>query len=175
MRNPLTAILQLADGISQSMKGLQEDTADYLAVAKSNVDSANTILACAAHQKRIIDDVLILSRLESDMLSFSLIPATPISVIHSTLRMFSGEVKMNGVSIEAVREPSYDKLQIDHTLIDPSRLVSSPENIAVVDKQSLTLCSRRKCSSTCLETYGYRPPKSLLCLLTLLFRPSSLQ
>lgn len=124
MRNPLTAILQLADGISQSIKEQHEASTDYQALVKANVDAANTILACAAHQKRIIDDVLILSRLESDMLSFSPIPTTPVSVIHSTFRMFSGEVKTNGVSIEAVRESSYDELGIDHTLIDPSRLVS---------------------------------------------------
>lgn len=115
---------QLADGISRSIKGLHEETAEaYLAALQANVESANTILACAAHQKRIIDDVLILSRLESDMLSFSPIPTTPDSVVHSTLRMFSGEVKMNGVSIEAVRDATYDQLGINHTLIDPSRLV----------------------------------------------------
>lgn len=123
-RNPLTAILQLADGISQSMKGQHEDTAEaYLALLIANVESANTILACAAHQKRIIDDVLILSRLESDMLSFTPVSHSPSSVVHSTIRMFSGEVKMSGVSIEAVRHSSYDDLAIDHTLIDPSRLV----------------------------------------------------
>lgn len=146
MRNPLTAILQLADGISQSMKGQHEETADYQALVKANVDSANTILACAAHQKRIIDDVLILSRLESDMLSFSPIPTTPVSVINSTLRMFSGEVKMNGVSIEAVREPSYDKLGIDYTLIDPSRLVGDVASPSFRFR-SLTLSLRHKCLS----------------------------
>lgn len=107
------------------MKVPHEDTKDaYLALLKGSVDSANTILACAAHQKRIIDDVLILSRLESDMLSFTPIAHSPSSVVHSTLKMFSGEVKISGTSIEATREPSYDKLGIDHTLIDPSRLVN---------------------------------------------------
>jgi signal transduction histidine kinase len=88
------------------------------------VESANTILACAAHQKRIIDDVLSLSRLESDMLSFTPVARSPSDVIELTLRMFSGEFKASGTLIEAVRQQSYDDLAIDHTLIDPSRLVS---------------------------------------------------
>lgn len=125
-RNPLTAMTQLADGISRSLQGPHERTAEaYLALLNANVDSANTILACAGHQKRIIDDVLILSRLDSDMLSFSPIATTPETVVHSTLRMYSGEVKMNGVSIKAVRDATYNQLRIRYTLVDPSRLVSS--------------------------------------------------
>ena len=37
--------------------------------------------------------------------------------------MFSGEAKMSGASIEAIQDPSYELLGIDHTLFDPSRLV----------------------------------------------------
>lgn len=58
MRNPLSAITQLADGIANSLddKALGDPEA-WLEIARDSVRAANTILACAAHQKRVIDDV----------------------------------------------------------------------------------------------------------------------
>jgi len=64
----------LSDAISASLEDL-EDSPDELEAAKDiisgNVESAKTILLCAAHQKRIIDDVLTLSKLDSMMLSIT--------------------------------------------------------------------------------------------------------
>jgi len=55
MRNPLSAITQLADGIARSLEPQNnQHGADYYRnVAEDNVSSANIILACAAHQKRV--------------------------------------------------------------------------------------------------------------------------
>lgn len=114
-RNPLTAILQLADGISQSMKGQSEESADYKGLVQANIESANTILACAAHQKRIIDDVLILSRLESDMLSFTPIPTSPSSVVHSTLRKsYEGESPSISARRKTLREANLLTFPTNH-------------------------------------------------------------
>lgn len=57
MRNPLTAMTQLADGIAGCLKGATaSSTDDYRAIMEENVEAASIILACAAHQKRVIDD-----------------------------------------------------------------------------------------------------------------------
>jgi len=123
MRNPLTAITQLADGIAQSLPGHHPDPNwDYLKVAEENVDAANTILACAAHQKRVIDDVLILSRLESDMLSITPVVERPGQVVSNTIKMFEGETKMNDITLDVVRDASIDTLNVDRALVDTSRL-----------------------------------------------------
>jgi signal transduction histidine kinase len=85
MRNPLSAITQLAEDVS---KGLEEldgaGEARAREILESNVESAKTILLCAAHQKRIIDDVLTLSKLDSMMLSI-----TPI-VGKSSFSVYNG-------------------------------------------------------------------------------------
>ena len=71
----------------------------------------------------IIDDVLILSRLESDMLSITPVPAQPRSVIEHTIRMFDGEAAMAQTTVELMEDPSYRKLDVDFVLCDTSRLM----------------------------------------------------
>ena len=70
MRNPLSAILQCADEISTILSdfrtsGLREIPPRLLT---DSIDAAQTIALCAQHQKRIVDDVLTLSKLDSAML-----------------------------------------------------------------------------------------------------------
>ncbi len=79
MRNPLSAIMLSADGIANSIiefRAPRDDpTAAYRELLESNLDAAQTIVLCAQHQKRIIDDVLTLSKLNS-----ALLQVTPVSV-----------------------------------------------------------------------------------------------
>ncbi len=79
MRNPLSAIMLSADGIANSIidfQSLKEKTTGVTQeLLDSNLDAAQTIVLCAQHQKRIIDDVLTLSKLNS-----ALLQVTPISV-----------------------------------------------------------------------------------------------
>lgn len=79
MRNPLSAIMLSADGIANSIIEYQSPGAKTAAktqeLLENNLDAAQTIVLCAQHQKRIIDDVLTLSKLNS-----SLLQVTPVSV-----------------------------------------------------------------------------------------------
>ena len=118
--------MQLADGISKCLRDIEDSTATretYQTVAHNNVESANTILACAAHLQRVIDDVLMLSRLESQMLSITPVVARPINVVANTVKMFDGEIALHGTKIEIVRDVSYDNLHVDYVQCDTSRLV----------------------------------------------------
>ncbi|OQO03246.1 hypothetical protein B0A48_11502 [Cryoendolithus antarcticus] len=124
MRNPLTAITQLADGIARSVQYVPEVTPKaWQDVAEQNAAAADTILACAAHQRRVIDDVLILSRLDSQMLSIVPVCANTEKVVKDTIRMFSGESAMNDIKITAVKAMEPKSLQkINHILLDTSRM-----------------------------------------------------
>ncbi|KAK3617808.1 hypothetical protein LTR56_025042 [Elasticomyces elasticus] len=124
MRNPLSAITQLADGIANSLLHVTEEDKPEIwrSAARESVAAATTILACAAHQKRVIDDVLILSRLESQMLSISPVVAQPSRVVSDTIKMFRGEISVNGIEIEATRDDIYGIWKADWVLMDTSRL-----------------------------------------------------
>lgn len=118
--------MQLADGISKSLSATEDNVTTardlYRAVANDSVESANTILACANHLQRVIDDVLMLSRLESQMLPITPVVAQPVDVVAKTVKMFDGEVALHGTKIEVVRDESYQNMQVGHVMCDTPRL-----------------------------------------------------
>lgn len=126
MRNPLSAIVHCADGIIDSLsKNPQRDTEQTQVSSEalaSSIDAAQTIILCANHQKRIIDDVLTLSKLDSDLL-----PVTPdnvhvVSIIRGVLRMFKDELKSADIEMQLNIEHSISELGVDWVYLDPSRL-----------------------------------------------------
>jgi PAS domain S-box-containing protein len=125
LRNPLSAITQLADSILKSVEIEGETSPDAWSRTITEIkDSASTILACATHQKRIIDDVLVLSRLDSQMLSISQAPALPADVAASTLKMFEGVAEKHKIELSAARANGILELQdVDRVIIDASRLM----------------------------------------------------
>lgn len=124
LRNPLSAILQLADSIIKSYSS--KDEARQLSwheTVAENATAASTILACATHQKRIIDDVLILSRLDSQMLSITRVAAEPHDVIASTLKMLESLTTQHKINVLARRGESAQELRgVRSILVDTSRL-----------------------------------------------------
>jgi len=125
MRNPLSAITQLADDIAGSLEHwlASDRTIERAArLMHENVESGRTILLCAAHQKRIIDDVLTLSKLDSQLLSITPVVIQPRVVVQSALRMFQAEFDSNTITVDNIIERAYDEHDIDWVLLDPSRL-----------------------------------------------------
>jgi len=125
MRNPLSAIFHCADMIQTSFDEVKANgytEVDLLEALHSNVDSARTILMCANHQKRIVDDVLTLSKLEYMMLSLSPRPTQPINMINQAVRMFEATFKSHDIKVTITPEPSLAANNIDWILCDPSRV-----------------------------------------------------
>jgi signal transduction histidine kinase len=125
LRNPLTAIIQLADSIAKSMEAKPEPGVhDYRDIAHESAEAASTILACAAHQKRIIDDVLVLSRLDSQMLSITPTIASPSVVTDNTMKIFEGVAAQKGIKLAAGRvSDSLDLRHVNHIFVDTTRLM----------------------------------------------------
>jgi hypothetical protein len=57
-------------------------------VPDSYRDAAQTIILCGQHQKMIIDDILMLSKFDSELPLIILVESQPVSVIENALRMF---------------------------------------------------------------------------------------
>jgi len=125
MRNPLSAILQCADEISSSLidfRASNSSTID-LELVNSNIDAAQTIALCAQHQKRIVDDVLTLSKLDSAMLLVTPVDVQPLTVVQRALKMFEGELQTSDIQMKLVVDESFRSLGIDWVRIDPSRVL----------------------------------------------------
>lgn len=129
MRNPLSAILQCSDEIATTL--LDFKTADDSArsperlmdTLESSIDAAQTIALCAQHQKRIVDDILTLSKLDSALLMVTPVAVQPVAVVQRALKMFEGELETNDIAMEFRMEKSYLELDIDWVKLDPSRLL----------------------------------------------------
>lgn len=61
---------------------------------KGSIDAAETIQLCAQHQKGIVDDILTISKLDSNLLVISPVPIQPVKIVQqcklSLLLVFSG-------------------------------------------------------------------------------------
>jgi PAS domain S-box-containing protein len=126
MRNPLSAILQCADEISTTLSELRTTgslSEEQAAVVDSNIDAAQTVTLCAQHQRRIVDDVLTLSKLDSAMLLVTPVDVQPATVVQRALKMFEGELQNADIVLEFKIHESFHALRIDWVRLDPSRLL----------------------------------------------------
>lgn len=124
MRNPLTAILQCADQIVNNTAaftsyGVQKEVETLV---ESCLDAANTINLCASHQKRIVDDILTLSKLDSNLLTVTPIDDQPVKAVQQTLKMFQSELLAHDIEFEFILDGSFEALDIKWAKFDPSRL-----------------------------------------------------
>ncbi|TWU75296.1 hypothetical protein ED733_006468 [Metarhizium rileyi] len=95
MRNPLSAILQCADQI------------------------ANNI---SAFTKRIVDDILTLSKLDSNLLAVAPADVQPIKLVQATLKMFEPELVAHDIEFEFNVDDSFERHDVTWAKLDPSRL-----------------------------------------------------
>ncbi|KAI0810151.1 histidine kinase [Xylaria sp. FL0064] len=129
MRNPLSAILQCADEIAGTLSAYNftkdgTDQSENLKLALAGcLEAANTISLCASHQKRIVDDILTLSKLDSQLLLVTPVDVQPLAVVQRVLKMFEGELNTNAIEMKFQVKNRYIDLGIDWVKLDPSRLL----------------------------------------------------
>jgi signal transduction histidine kinase len=140
MRNPLSALIGCADEITTSLRDYISNLKKTSLTENGSVNSdmgpqksfqlldeameaAETIIYCAMHQKRIIDDVLTLSRLDSNLLLVSPEPSQPIQLVRSALKMLEAEVKRADVRLDFIEQETLQSLEVEWTLLDPSRVL----------------------------------------------------
>lgn len=124
MRNPLSAILQCVDQVTKSVSAFSDYKSEDL-VKELHVeclDAANTISLCASHQKRIVDDILTLSKLDSRLITITPVNVQPLEVIQQVVKMFQPEVRAHNISLTVHIHNSYQRQGIDWVMLDPSRL-----------------------------------------------------
>lgn len=126
MRNPLSAILQCADGISTSLTDIIEAPHSFnknkLTIIKECISGAETIQLCAQHQKAIVDDILTISKLDSNLLLITPVPVQPVEIVRQALQMFTIECqKMHDIQLGFHIEKSFVDLRVDTVMLDSSR------------------------------------------------------
>lgn len=120
LRNPLSAVLQSAEGILGLLNRHKLGRSQILDVEQIT-DSAQTILLCVNHQRIIIEDILAVSKLDSNLMTVTPVPTDPRDLVWNGLKMFEAEFAGKGIYWEFRVLESYDLLDISWVNIDPSR------------------------------------------------------
>lgn len=127
MRNPIGAILGCADDISAALRQYQLTEAkpnkSLSSLVADCVESAETIALCAQHQKSIVDDILTISKLDSDLLLLTPTVAQPLLVAQRAVKMFDAEIQKKDITMTFTVLDTYKNLDVDWVVHDPSRLL----------------------------------------------------
>jgi signal transduction histidine kinase len=121
MRNPLGAILLLADGITASLPLDNSPSVLTADLRHTLLDNAANIQLCAKHMKQIAEEVLTFSRLDSKLLVLSPEKVRPPETVQSVLKMVQAELDYNQTQGLMEIQQSYIDLAIDNVLLDPGR------------------------------------------------------
>lgn len=106
IRNPLSAITQCADSIIASFHDIKEgaDARSLVETVKMNVEDAESILFCTVHQRRIINDILTLGKLDSGLLTVAPISFHPRSLVDEALQMFKAEFDASKIDVRVAMD-----------------------------------------------------------------------
>lgn len=123
MWNPLSAMLQCAEEVSQDILSLAaEDCCGKLLQKRlgTMTEALNTIQWCGRHQRQIIDDVLTISKLDSDLLTPAPVETIPADIIGQVLKIFASEAKTADIKIsQSISSDSKHQ----HCMLDSSRVL----------------------------------------------------
>ncbi|KAH6628399.1 hypothetical protein F5144DRAFT_307280 [Chaetomium tenue] len=100
----------------------EEWAAEARELAENCIDNAETIVTCAQHQKRIVDDILTMSKLDSSLISITRVMVDPIKMVKEALKMFEVEARRVDINLSMVVDPCYHDVGIKYLVFDPSRL-----------------------------------------------------
>ncbi|PSN74729.1 hypothetical protein BS50DRAFT_479382 [Corynespora cassiicola Philippines] len=129
LRNPLSAIIQCADAVISSLhqfiqpgqNSIHPQFSSFNNELSTCIESLQTIVSCSLHQKRIIDDVLTLSKLDSNLILITPTRVEASVVVSEALKMFEVECVQFEIALEFIVDKSLQGLE--WVMLDPSRLL----------------------------------------------------
>ncbi|KAI5255269.1 hypothetical protein E4T42_02033 [Aureobasidium subglaciale] len=133
IRNPLGAVVHCADAIDESLGEMQsilgklpvsDERADkrLRELVASSAEAVNIITSCSSHQKRIVDDLLTLSKLDSNLLQINQAPVRAKSILDDMQRLFEIEAGRADIELRIQADPSIEAMTIDNVMLDIGRV-----------------------------------------------------
>lgn len=121
IRNPLSAVLHLAEEIKETSKAMggNGSLADQVAEI---IDAADTILVCVSHQSVLVDDILNFSKLDSAMMSLAPSVSQPKWALSQQLKVFQAELKNNRIGFEYALDVTFKENGVDWVMADLGRI-----------------------------------------------------
>ncbi|OLL26091.1 Hybrid signal transduction histidine kinase K [Neolecta irregularis DAH-3] len=129
MRNPLGAIIQTVDFVVESLHNLLQmvssrksfSSIDIARKVNENILDMKTIVLCTTHMRRITNDILTLSKVDSNLLLVTPVDFQLKECVEGVLKMFEAELQSKQIASELDFDKSYTELGICWVKADPSR------------------------------------------------------
>ncbi|KAF2125221.1 hypothetical protein P153DRAFT_300481 [Dothidotthia symphoricarpi CBS 119687] len=121
LRNPLSAVVQCADSVINTLKSTTLFDNDTSGIREDLTESLQTIVQCSIHQKRVIDDVLTLSKLDSELTVISPTRVHPVAVVSDAMKLFDAECGHAKIKLEFKEDETLREFRT--AMLDPSRLL----------------------------------------------------
>ncbi|GAA5891499.1 hypothetical protein JCM6882_004493 [Rhodosporidiobolus microsporus] len=136
LRNPLSGVWQNAEVVASSLDKYvdllddlrnghappEEELQALFDEMQENIEAVDSILLCAAHQGRIADDILSVSKLNMGLLTVNPVPFEIVPRMSEVLRVFEVECSQKSITLKLNADPSIDRLNANWVCADPSRL-----------------------------------------------------
>ncbi|KAI5206765.1 hypothetical protein E4T39_02303 [Aureobasidium subglaciale] len=134
IRNPLGAVFHCSDAAQETLSEIaalanrlastdQSNVGQQLhELITSGIDSISTIISCSQHQKRIVDDILVLSKLDSNLLQIIPTAVKVSTMLHDVEKMFEAEAERCEVQLITQADESLKQLDVDWAMLDPGRV-----------------------------------------------------
>ncbi|KZL83594.1 hsp90-like protein [Colletotrichum incanum] len=175
MRNPLSAIVHCSDAIIASLARCEElvnqplspmvlktpDESsdkhfDVKQLLSDSIENAETIVACAQHQKRIVDDILTMSKLDSKLLAVTPCTVDPVQIGEEAIKMFDVEARRVDIDLKMTVDKSYKELGHVYLDLDPSRVKQVLINL-LTNALKFTKSGSIRNVSVCMKASRERP------------------
>jgi signal transduction histidine kinase len=144
LRNPLSAVVQCAESAIATLGELslqlsastppatdvETGMSDLTKGIENTIDSLQTIITCSLHQKRVVDDVLTLSKLDSGLIVITPVRVQPTVVILEAMKMFDVECQQMEIKLDFQEDPS--ARDFSWGMLDPSRMLQVLINLLYV-------------------------------------------
>lgn len=177
IRNPLGATVHCADLLqdsfvdmrrlvdtlakdSKNMENQQSTIARLQEHITSGVDAVETILSCSMHQKRVTDDILSLSKLDSNLLQVSPSTVRATEMLDNVSNFFAVEAGREKIVLETQLDDSLKACNIEWVVVDPGRITQVLVNL-VTNALKFTKTSKNKRSVVVRLGASQGPPTDL--------------
>ncbi|KAL1297565.1 hypothetical protein AAFC00_006132 [Neodothiora populina] len=133
IRNPLGAIVHCTDAIADGLVDMRDlaetlkltehvnKLGQLLDLIRNSLDSAHTIESCTSHLKRIVDDILVLSKLDSNLLQIAPSAVRLEDVLKNVSKLFEAEAQRANVDVRTEVDESFEQMKATYALLDSGR------------------------------------------------------
>ncbi|KAL1897299.1 hypothetical protein Cpir12675_002405 [Ceratocystis pirilliformis] len=120
------------------------------------MENAETIVECAQHQKRIVDDILTLSKLDAKLLMVTAVTADPVDMVNKAVKMFEAEARRLDINLSFTVDKSFSSWGLSFLDFDPSRVTQVLINL-LSNAIKFTQGRSKRNISVCLKASDQRP------------------